>query len=461
MAGIGTITNAMRSPLSEAAGLRANGMSIGDRLKADFSWMLSGNVLYSACQWFIVVVLAKLGTAEQVGEYALGLAISGPIILFANLQLRSLVASDVADRFSFKQYFTFRIVSLSAALLCVALVGGISTGAARLAGIVVLVGAVQALEFVSETYYGRMQKCGQMDRVSRSMIYRGALSLAALWIAMYFTRNLVWALVALGLGRLIVLLAWDAKITGPQDAFSAASSVVPRTGWNVDREDMLLLLRTALPLGVISLLASLNANIPRYFVQAYRGTAELGVYSAIASLLSAGTLVVSACGQAMFVPVAQAFSSCDRSEYRKYVSIAVTLGVMLGGSAIVLSAVFGKTILSHLFRPGYAQHAAVLVRLMIAGTVTFVALGLGFVMTAGRILGAQIPLLVVTGIAAAGACAILIPRDGLIGAANAVVLAAVVQLAGTGLILLRADRRFPHGREASSLSVGQVHSEAL
>ena len=40
-------------------------------LRANFTWVLSGNVLYSACQWCIILVIARLGNPAQVGEYAL------------------------------------------------------------------------------------------------------------------------------------------------------------------------------------------------------------------------------------------------------------------------------------------------------------------------------------------------------------------------------------------------------
>ena len=70
-------------------------------------------------------------------------------------------------------------------------------------------GAAQAVELVSETFYGLMQRQDRMDRISRSLIYRGALSLAAMWITMYYTRSIVWALVALFLGRLLILFIWD------------------------------------------------------------------------------------------------------------------------------------------------------------------------------------------------------------------------------------------------------------
>ncbi len=387
------------------------------RLRTDFIWVLSGNLLYSACQWGIVVALAKLGNPEQVGEYALGLAVSAPIVLFANLQLRALLVSELSDRFTFGQYLTFRLVSLGAALLLV-------TGAVacmqtnwRLKGIVVVVGFAQALEFVSETYYGFMQKHGRMDRIAGSLLLKGPLSLAALCGAMYVTRSIVWAVIGLAFGRLLVLLVWDSR---PDFAKSERSGFTVRLEWNSG--EMLTLLRMALPLGVISMLISLNLSIPRYFVEVHSGSAELGIFSAIASLLTAGNLVVSAFGQSIFLPVARACAALDRTKYRGYV-------------------VFGRAILTHLFRPEYGERPDILVWLMIAGTIMFIASGLGYVITAAGSLRPQIPMLLATALAAAATSAWLIPRHGLSGAADAVLVAAFVQLMGTGTILLKIDRR--------------------
>jgi O-antigen/teichoic acid export membrane protein len=431
-------------------------MRMERRLKTDFTWVLAGNVFYSACQWMIVVVLAKLGTPQKLGEYAWGLALSAPIVLFANFQLRSLLASDLVDRFRLGQYLVFRMISIAAALGVVAVLAEWGSSGEK-AAVVILVGAAQAVELVSETFYGLMQRQERMDRISRSLIYRGALSLAAMWITMYYTRSIVWALVALFVGRLLILLIWDATFEPVKSELQILPGV--NTDW------MLALFWTALPLGVISMLVSLNANITRYFVEAHRGSAELGMYSAVASLLSAGTLVVSAYGQSLFVPVAKACVSGDRAEFRKYAWLAVILGAILGACAIVISILFGRTILTHLFRPEYARYADILVRLMIAGTFAFIASGLGFVMTAARSLRPQVPLLIVTGAATVVSSAFLIPRYGLMGAADASLLAAVVQLIGTGVILSKVDRRLAKppasSCQAESLAAHVVEVEAV
>ena len=423
------------------------GLRADRRLRADFTWVLSGNVLYSACQWGIVVVLAKLGNPAQVGEYALGLAVSAPIVLFANLQLRALLASDVNGQFAFGQYLTFRLATLGAALIAVAGVAALTEPNGHQAGIVMLVGLAQALEFVSDTYYGLMQRLERMDRISASLILKGPLSLAALWAAMYLTRSVVWAVVGLLLGRLLVLLMWDSRL-----GFAKVQKepVATRLEWNSG--EMLKLFRMALPLGVISMLVALNTNVPRYFVAARLGSAELGIFSALASLVGAATLVVAAYGQSIFVPVARACANRDRAQYRNFVAQTAGLGAALGGVAILIAARFGRVILTHLFGKEYASHADIFVLLMIAGIFMFVSSGFGYIMTAARSLRPQMPLFVASGAAAAVASAWLIPHFGLRGAAYAVLAAALVQLSGGGIILWRIDRRFA-GRAIPPLNV--------
>lgn len=404
------------------------------KLKSDFTWVLAGNTIYFACQWAIVLALAKLGTAEQVGEYALGMAVAAPLVFFANLQLRSLIASDVAGEFSFSEYSRFRAVSLALAAVAIVIVTAFMHPGWRRAAIILLVGAVQIFEYIADFYYAWMQKHERMDRLSASLMMKGPLSLAALIAAMYFTRSVVWAVAALLAGRLLIFALWDSRLKSANVHIARGASA---RSW----PQMAALLKTALPLGVISMLASLNLNIPRYFLESNTGAAGLGIFSAIASLLSAGNLVVSALGQAIFLPVAKACAASDQSGYRSSVLLASASGGLLGLGGVIVAALFGRQILLILFRPEYAEHADVFVVLMIAGTVTFIGSGAGWVMTAARQLKEQIPLLLATGLASAAVSWFLIPRHGLMGAAEATLAGSIVQVAGSCFILFGIDRR--------------------
>jgi O-antigen/teichoic acid export membrane protein len=420
-------------------------LRIDRNLRADFSWMLSGNVIYSACQWGIILLLAKLGSAEQVGMYALGMAVCAPIILFANLQLRTLLASDVQDEFRFGHYVAFRVVSLLLAFLAVVIVAFWSAPDPLRRGVIILVGFAQVLEYVSDLYYGLMQRCDRMDRLSRSLMVKGPLALGALCVTMYFTRDVFLAVAALALGRLCVLCFYDARLGYARKAWKGISA---RLEWSP--AVMARLFRLALPLGIISMLAALTSNIPRYFIEAHLGTRELGIYSAIASLLTAGTLFISAFGQSIMVPAAKACAAGDRYRYRGFVLQTMAIGALPGLGAVLAAVFFGPFLLGKLFRPEYRDHVDVFIWLMIAGTVLFAGGGLGFIMTAARVLVPQIPLLAANCATAALASAVWVPKYGLKGAAAAVLAAALVQMIGSLCIIWKIDRRM----EPSPLPVG-------
>ena len=151
--------------------------------------------------------------------------------------------------------------------------------------------------------------------------------------------------------------------------------------------------------------------------------------------------MVGAFGQSIFLPVATACANFDRVQYRAFVAQAVALGGVLGAGGILAATFFGRFILTNLFRPEYGARADIFVWLTVAGTIAFVASGLGYVMTAARSLKPQIPLLAATVLAAAAASVWLIPGHGLHGAAMAALITASVQLVGTAVILIRIDRQ--------------------
>jgi len=121
--------------------------------------------------------------------------------------------------------------------------------------------------------------------------------------------------------------------------------------------------------------------------------------------------------------------------------IALLLGAGLGFAFVVGASLFGRTILVHVFRPEYAEHPGALLRLMFAGTVSFVGSSLGYVITGARRLRSQIPVLILSGLASAAVSAWSIPSHGLNGAADAMLAAGLVQLGGVGVILWKVDRQ--------------------
>src|SRR5688572_9465732 len=132
---------------------------------------------YAACQWGMIMAIARLGSPLLVGQFALGVAIASPVILLANLDLRALLTTDTRREFRFQDYLGLRLLTT---LLALSVIGGLAAtlgGGAEIAGIVMALGAFKATESVSDLQYGLFQQRGRNDRVGRSLMLRGPVTL--------------------------------------------------------------------------------------------------------------------------------------------------------------------------------------------------------------------------------------------------------------------------------------------
>jgi hypothetical protein len=84
-------------------------------LVRSFSWVLAGQVVTAAGQWAAIVILAKLGTLEALGQYAFANALVAPVFLMANAELRSVIVSDSHRGEALRDYVTFRVLTSSVA----------------------------------------------------------------------------------------------------------------------------------------------------------------------------------------------------------------------------------------------------------------------------------------------------------------------------------------------------------
>jgi O-antigen/teichoic acid export membrane protein len=414
----------------------------GSSLRADFSWVFVGNAVYAGGQWAILMLLAKLTRPELVGQYALGLAIVLPVIMFASLQLRLVVASDISQQIHFGHYLSLRLLTTILALIIIFVITLLGYHW-EMTEVILLVGLAQAIEAISDVFYARLQLHDRMDRISKSLIARSVLSALGLTAGVYFSGSLLWGIVGILLARTIVLLGYDIRDRthglAPQSRrLSQNETLKPRWDLNVQRE----LLCFSFPLGIISVLVALNSSIPRYFVAHALGERALGIFSAIAFMFAAGSLVAVSLGQSVFTRLARSYVAENLVEFRSLLGKLLALGAALGVCGVIVARLAGREILTILFRPEYAERADLLPWIMAVGGVGYMAQFLGFGMTAARYYNSQIVLFILTNLSVAAASYLLITRQGLLGAIFAMLISVVVQLAGSIIILVVGLRRY-------------------
>lgn len=396
------------------------------------SWGLFGSFTYAACQWAMLVVLAKLGSTEMLGQFALGFAIAAPVFLLTSLSLREVLSTDARDAHAFGDYLALRVIGVFAGLLAIGAVTCVVGYRWETKLVILLVGGVKAIEAVSDVLYGLMQKHERMDLIAGSIVLRGLLSVVALGAGVYLSGSLVWGLVLVSAAWALVLITYDF----PRGARLLESNVRPR--WT--RADLARLAWLSLPLGITAMMISLRATIPRYFVERYRGEQELGVFVAMAYLMIVGGTAVNALGQSASARLATYYAEGDRASARHLLSGLVGVGLVLGAVGVAVAFLWGGEVLTVLYRPEYAEHVEAFVLIMGAAAISYVASALGFAVTAARCFRAQTVLFAGVTAVALLACATLIPGRGLVGAGQASVVTWIANLLGIGALHLYALR---------------------
>ena len=254
-------------------------------LRTAVAWTFAGNTIYAACQWAMLVIVAKLGSADAVGALCPGVRRNGSGDVADRSATEGGAGYRYLGRFAFGHYLAVRLLTSGAALL------GLSD--------VCLVHAEQSCSRCDAVNRGR-----ESDRVGERRHIRltappgyaehrglhdsqGDVVAGEFGRRLYFTANLRLACLALACAWTAVLGLYDLRVAG--------KLISLRPIWNARALRSLVAL--AAPLGLVMGIMSLQANVSRYVIGASLGVGSVGTFAAIASLGMIGITVCAALGQ--------------------------------------------------------------------------------------------------------------------------------------------------------------------
>ena len=400
-------------------------------LRSNFVWTFLGDSVFVASQWAMLILLAKLASTEVVGIFALGLAITAPIMLLANLKLRAVLVTDAKNEFQFSDYLGLRLVTVVIGLFVITGIALVQENSRETALIIILIGVAKAFDGISDILYGYIQKHERMDRIAISRMLQGIFQLLSLGIVLYFTRNLFLATLAWAIASGTITIFYDipnvryvhkttiANLSGGK----AAEKLSP--SWN--RQILSKLAIVTLPLGLAVMLGSLWVNIPRYFIEDSLGKSELGIFAAVASFMMVGTTILTALGQPVIPKLAKLHAAKEFSMFDRLTLRLVLFGFFVAFLGIFVASLFGKQILTLIYTPDYAEHYDLLILLMIVSGVKYSYVYLGTAIQAMREFKINLPILVVSCLLILILSIIFIPEYGVQGAAWAMLIATLFE----------------------------------
>ncbi len=357
-----------QSDTTGLAGGLAGGLVVESLAKAS-AWRLTAGLAAAAGQWGQMMALARLGPAEMVGRYALALSLASPLLLAANLQLRTVLVTDAAGRFSWRRCRSICGWATGVAWAALALLVA-TTGWRRQALETALVAAAKSIENAADLHHGLLEREQRHALGAAAWVAKSALAVAGFAAALYWTGKLWPALAMAAAAHALVLALVERRSTR-----SARARANPSVGGSIAE-----LASRAVPLGMVVALISLLANIPRWFVDRRQGPEALGYLAALGCFPLGLQALIGAAAQAATARLA-VLSLANRMAFQELAGRLAWLAAGAGGIAVVATPWLAE-VAGAVYRPEYASHPALLGWLLVAGALAGVGGILGTAVTA-------------------------------------------------------------------------------
>jgi O-antigen/teichoic acid export membrane protein len=276
-------------------------------------------------------------------------------------------------------------------------------------------------------------------------------------VVAYFTASIIWNVSAIALVSATVLLFYDWNGSWGLPRFREVFTAAPDNATHGIR--LWRLANLAMPLGVVTLFTALNSNMPRFAVEQYLGRDSLGVFAVVAYVYAAASVVASALAQGATATLARRAAEGDALGFVRIMGRLGGIAALAGFLGVAIAKAFGAEILTLLYRREYAEHADLLVWMMVAAGLSFVAAVATTGMNALRVFNLQPLLYGITLAATTLTSYVWVPRYGLQGAAFGVIVGVTIQMIGSAVICAYPLIGRPQANEVELRSIETVRAE--
>lgn len=250
-------------------------------MKSKFTIYLFGNVLFGFMQWFIIILIIKLGTKTDLGIYTYSIAVIAPIILFLSFGFNTLiVTTNDFERFYYVRNRWF--MSLIVMLIYMMIIIFVSSINYKSYFLVCVIGLSKTLEYINEIDLSYYLKYEKQHKVGYIKIFLSITQIILITIFYYFFNNLIIPFVIYCLMLFTLCFVKNKKYLFKKE----------RVSNNCFFKESYNLLIMGLPLSITLFLSSLNTNIPKYSLENFSNIVAVGVFSSFLTIYSAGNTFI-------------------------------------------------------------------------------------------------------------------------------------------------------------------------
>ena len=396
-------------------------------LKSGIMWNTWGNIYYLFCQWLLTILVVRLANFEMAGELSYAMTLSNIFYSISIYGMRNFQVSDIKNKYPNGTYIFSRLITSGVSIvLCLILL--VISGYTFEKSLVIFMYVIFKLsETIFDVYSGIFQKQWRVDLIGKSLIIRGTLNTLAFVITLIITNNLFLSILSMALITYICIFFYD--------LYSAKK--ITDVSLNLSRTAVKLLLIECFPLALYFLILSVIGAIPRYFLDMYQGSEQVGIYSSIAT----PTLIVQTLAIQVFNPFitifAEKFHEKDKDGFWQILKkcLAVVSGIAV--LSLIGAFVLGDFGLKILYGEQILPYSYLLLPLVVATILTAFSWLLSGILTVIRGFRELIICNIIALIASIVASFFLIKNFGMQGTNIATIIPLLIQVVLLFYLLIR------------------------
>lgn len=383
-------------------------------------WLVGGNFIFAFSQWVILIFFARMTNQENLGQYALALAIVTPIFAVGNLQLRPLYILDVnsEQKYTYTHFYYLRLICSFIALAC-CLVLGLFFNVSIL--VLLLVGLLKFFESYSDIIYAYYNAHDQTQLISKSLFLKGTFSVLAVAVGLYLF-DFYTVLILFLFVYLVVWLFVD-------NVYIQKTQEIKKMSLDLE------IMKSAIPMGISLGIVTLQSNIPRLFLDQYASIEAVGIFTVLSYFIIVGSIFINSICQYLSPRLTHAWNH-NRAYFKKLLSMALLVAGGLGLIAIFLSYFMGEFVLNLVYGAEYVAYTDAFVLTMVAGFILYLATVLGYTLTAIGFIKQQVYLFSIVLIFSVLVSYLFIPEYGIIGGIYTLIVSYLVQCVLSLLVVL-------------------------
>ncbi|MCD8878972.1 hypothetical protein [Staphylococcus kloosii] len=243
-------------------------------MNKNFLVYLAGNIVFGFTQWFVIVLIIKFGTKLELGAYTYGIAVIAPILLLMSFGYNTLIVTkpELQKHMLYITRWNNMLITLVIYSLLIYYFSTIESDLYKLMAVIALSKLADSLMEIDYSYY---IKANLHWKVGLYKIVFSAFQLILIVIGYYMFTNLF---IALFIYSIVVIIFATYK--------NRKYLTIRQFKW----QQLFILIKFGMPLSIALFLSSLNTNIPKYVLENEKSLIDVGVFSSLIIIYSAGNI---------------------------------------------------------------------------------------------------------------------------------------------------------------------------